>query len=140
MDHQRQSGLARGGGVDAEHLGLDVARAQVVVEIEAALADAHHPRVGGHAHQGGGVEVGGLLSLVRMGADRAPDVRLVGQGAHGRIVGHPVADVDHQGDAGGAGAGDDRRAVRVELRRMQVDVAVDQHRVRPRRAAVPKAP
>ena len=40
MDDQRQAGLARRGDVGAEALGLLVARAVLVVEVEAGLADA----------------------------------------------------------------------------------------------------
>ena len=44
MDHQRQAGLPRGMDVLTEHLRLHLARAEVVVEVEAALADPHHFR------------------------------------------------------------------------------------------------
>ena len=76
-----------------------------------------------------------------MGADRAPDVG-VGHGEGvGRLEGRElVADVDHQADAGRAGAGDHRVAVLVELRRVQVDVAVDQHRPSGRAACAPGRP
>jgi hypothetical protein len=61
--------------------GLDVARAEVVVEVEAGLADADHARIGAQLHQCLFGEVGILLGLVRVGSDRAPDVGLVGDGA-----------------------------------------------------------
>ena len=42
VHHQGQSGSPGGFDVNAEHLGLDVARAKVVVEIQPRLADADH--------------------------------------------------------------------------------------------------
>ena len=44
VDHQRQAGSPRGLDVDAEHRGLHFARAEVVVEVEARLADPDHLR------------------------------------------------------------------------------------------------
>ena len=69
-----------------------------------------------------------VLGFVRMRADRVPDVGVrLGDGADGREAADAVADGHHQADAGRPRPRDHRLAVGVELRRVQVDVAVDQH-------------
>ena len=75
MDDERQAGLARRRGMGAEQLRLARPRAVVVVEIEPGLADADDfgdaPR---ERDERGAVGVGLGRGLVRMDADRAPDV------------------------------------------------------------------
>jgi hypothetical protein len=51
VNHQRQTALPGGDAVLAEHLGLHVARRQIVVEIQPALADADHARALGQLDQ-----------------------------------------------------------------------------------------
>ena len=75
MDHQRQAGFARRGNVLAEALLLRVARAVVVVIVEAGLADGDDFRMFGQRDQRLGVDVGLFRRVMRMGADRAEDVR-----------------------------------------------------------------
>ena len=72
--------------------------------------------------------VGGL---VRMRADRAPDVGIaVGDRPHSIELVEPGVDRQQRCDAGGAGAGNDRGALVGEIGEIEVTVAVDQHRQR----------
>src|SRR5262245_12706199 len=60
----------------AEAALLLIAVAMIVIIIEAGLADADHAGVLGRSYEFGGIDVGMLVGLVRMNADRRPDVRL----------------------------------------------------------------
>ena len=60
--------------------------------------------------------------------DCRPDVGMgVGQRSHRAEVGNLVANLDHKADARLAGAHDHALSVAIELRRMEIYVAVDQH-------------
>ncbi len=140
VDHQRQADLARRLDVLPEHRRLHVARAEIIVEVEAAFADAHHAGTLGQRHKIGRRHGRVVFRFMRMGADGAPDVGVRhGQGVGGLKGRQLVRYFDHQADSGGAGPVDDGVAVLVELRRVQIDVAVDQHqpRVRARSASAP---
>ena len=129
MDDQRQPGFARRRDMGAEHLLLHLARAVVVVEIEPGLADADDPRVRrqcGQLGRGGRRVVG---RLVRMRADRAPDIVIgFGDRPHRRELVEPGADRQHRADAGGARPGDHRIALGGEIREIEMAMAVDEHR------------
>jgi hypothetical protein len=130
VDHQRQAGLARRRHMGAEHVGLHLARAEVVVEVETRLADADDLGTACQLDQALGRQVDVILGLVRVGADRAPDVVMGhGDGMDGFERRNLVADGDHQFDAGLAGAADHRLAILVVLMGVQVYVAVDEHAV-----------
>ena len=84
VDDDRQPGLARGGDMRAEARLLPVAVAMVVIIIEPALADADDARMRGALDQLGGVDIGMLVGLVRMDADRRPDIGLALGGGDAR--------------------------------------------------------
>ncbi len=132
VHHQGNAELARRRHVGPEHPRLDVARAEIVMEVEPRLADADDLGAARQLAQGIHAKRRIFLGFVRMRPDRAPDV-LMGHG-HGvdRLEGRDlVADGQHQLHARSAGALDHVLAVGVELMRMQIDVAVDQHLGRP---------
>lgn len=132
MDDQRQAGLARGLDMAAEHLGLDVARAQVVVEVQPTFADADHAGPLRQLDQIGRRHGRMVLGLMRMGPDGAPDIVMGhGQGVGGLEGRELVRDLDHHLHPGLAGADDDFVAVLIELGRVQIDVAVDDHQPSP---------
>ena len=72
-----------------------------------------------------------LLRLVRMDADRAPDIVVaLGDRAHALELVEPRADGQHAGDAGRPGARQHARLVVGELGEVEMAVAVDQHQRR----------
>ena len=128
MDHQRQAGFTRGGDVLAEHCRLNLARAEVIVEIQAAFADPHHLGPLRQFDQGRRRQVRRILGLVRMDPDRAPDVVMRHGDLMGRLEGGQlVRNLDHQPDARLARPRDNGVPILVELGRVQVHMAVDQH-------------
>ena len=128
MHDQRQAGLARRGDMGAEALLLLVARAVLVVEIEAGLADADDLGMARRLDQAVGRALPLLLGLVRMDADRAPDVVVaLGDGAHLLELVEPRADRQHARHAGRAGARQHARLVAGKLGEVEMAVAVDQH-------------
>src|SRR5665213_570288 len=127
--------LARGPGVNAEGIFLLGARTVVVMEVEAAFADADHLGVAGQVDEL--LDGDPLLRrrLVRMNADRAPDVGIgLGDRAPRRKLAHLGRDGEHGADSGGAGARDHPGAF---LRRgvIEMAMAVDEH-LRPELALV----
>ena len=130
VDDQRQAGLARRRDMGAEALGLLGARAVLVVEVEPGLADADDLGMARRLDQAVGRALPLLLGLVRMDADRAPDVAVaLGDGAHLVELVEPRADRQHAGDAGGAGARQHAGLVGRELGEVEMAVAVDQHQL-----------
>src|SRR5579871_3344880 len=116
----------RGGDMGAEHPLLDVARTEIVVVIEPGLADADHLRLGRQRRQALGRQFGMIGRLMRMGPDRAPNIGIAfGDRANPLKCVEPGRDRQHCADAGGAGAGDDRVALLVEIGKIEVAVAVD---------------
>src|SRR5260370_42210080 len=71
-----------------------------------------------------------LLGLVRMNADRAPDIGVpLGDGAHlGELV-ESRADGQHARDAGGAGARQHAGLVGSKLGEVEMAMTVDQHQL-----------
>src|SRR3979490_3293282 len=105
MHDQRQPGLARRGDVGAEAFGLLFARTVLVIEIEPGLADADDLGMARRLDQAVGRALPLLLRLVRMNADRAPDVLMtLGDGAHLVELVESRAHGQHARDAGCAGA------------------------------------
>ena len=128
VHHQRQAGPPCRMDMGPEHRRLHIARAEVVVKIQPAFADAHDPGPSGQFNQPVGSQIDVILRLVRMGPDRAPDVLM----RHGQTMGglegrQLVRDLDHQLDAGLTGPGDHGIAVLIKLGSMEIDVAVDDH-------------
>ncbi len=111
-----------------EHVFLHHARAVLVVEVEPGLANADHPRMRGERGQFGGRRPGVIGCLVRMGADRAPDVVMrLGNRAHRRKLVEPGRDRQHRPDPGRAGASNHRLALGREIRKIEMAMTVDQH-------------
>ena len=128
MDHQRQTGFARRRHMLSEHRRLHIARAEVIVEIQTAFADPDHLGPLRQLYQRRRRQVRCVLGLVWMDSDRAPDVVVRHGDPMGRLEGGQlVGDFDHQTNARLARPGDDGVPVLVELRRVQVHMAVDQH-------------
>jgi hypothetical protein len=74
VDHQRQAGLAGGGDMSAEALLLGVTRRIVIMVVEPRLPDRHHLGMSGSFRQLDRADVEFLVSVVRMGTDRAEHV------------------------------------------------------------------
>ena len=128
MDDQRQPGFARRGNVLAQALRLRLARRIVVVIVEPGLADRHDLRMFRQRDQRLGVDVQFLMGVVRMGADRAENLRkFLCDRKHLRKFPHAGADGDHAADAGGAGARHHGVEFAGEIGKIEVAVAVDEH-------------
>ena len=128
MDDQRQPGFAGRGNVLAEACGLGVARAGVVVVVEAGLADGDDFRVFRHFNQRLGVNLRLLRRVMRMGADGAEHVgKTLGNGQNLCELAHPSRDGDHAADAGCARAGHHRVELGGKIGKIQMAVAIDKH-------------
>src|SRR5271167_2917951 len=101
----------------AENAFLDIAGAQIVVEIEAGLADSDDLRMNGQLDQLLWSERGVILCLVRVHTDRAPDsfVSFSNRQHLAELV-EPGADRQHRRDPGRAGTRNDRLALCREIR------------------------
>ncbi len=101
MDHQRQAGRARGGDMGAKAALLRFARAVLVEIIQPRLAQRHDLRMPGQLDQFVGGNAVFLVGVMRMGADRAIDVRKsLGDGEQPAEPLHPGRDGDDAADAG----------------------------------------
>ena len=109
----------------------DVARRVVVVIVEARLADADAFGMVGECAHGGEILRPLPRRLMRMGADGEEHVvvPLRDRGHAGRLR-DSRADGDHALDAGRARALDDRVEVVGEVGKIEVAMAVDDHRLR----------
>ena len=126
MHDQRQAAVARGGDMGAENLRLHVARAVIVMKIESAFADADHLRLLRQFQQVARGQVRVFARLMRMRAHRRPDIAVrLGQRVNRVEIRDAVADIQHQPNARLTRTRDDRLAVLIELRRMQVDVRIN---------------
>src|SRR5258708_29412832 len=127
MDDERQAGLARRRAMGAEERFLPRPRAVLVIEIEAGLADPYHFLMLRERNEPGDAWVLLARCLVRMDADRAPDIGIaLGDGAHRRELTHLGADGEQRPDPCPPRARQDRRAL---LRRgvIEMAMAVDEH-------------
>ena len=96
--------------------------------VEAGLADRHHFRIFCQSDQRFGIDVQFLMRVVRMGADRAENLRIFfSDRKHLRKFTHARADSDQARDAGGARARDHRVELGGEIGKIQVAVAIHQH-------------
>jgi hypothetical protein len=125
VDHYRQAKRSRQLELFPKGLSLEFGRRKVAIEVEANLADC---------------DAMGRLCQPRKAFDVARGERLciVGVNANGRVcachrIGHPhraaaafdvVADYNHGGDAGFAGAADDCIVIAIELGVLEVAVGV----------------
>src|SRR5262249_9347637 len=128
VDDQRQSSFACRRDVCAKTRRLFLAWAVLVVEIESGLADADYLGMACGLHESIWCTLPLLLRLVRMYANRAPDVGMaLGDAPHEAELAQPRTNGQHPRDAGSAGARQDARLVACELGEVEVAVAVDQH-------------
>ena len=129
VDHKRQAAQARRRDMGAKAALLRLARAVVVVIVQAGFADRDHfrmPRMGDEV-VGGHVEF--LVRVVRMGADRAVHIgKSLGDRQYAGKALHAGRDRDHARQSGGAAARHDRVKLAGEVRKIQMAVTVDQHR------------
>ena len=130
VNDQRQAGRAGGGDVRAKAALLGLGRAVLVEIIQPRLAQGHDlgmPRqpdqfVGGHSVF--------LIGVVRMGADRAIDVwKPLGDRKELTEAPHPSRDGDDAPDSCSRRPGHDALEIIGEVRKIQVAVAIDQHRI-----------
>ena len=129
MDDERQAGLPRRGDMGAEALLLHVARAVVVMVVEPRLADRHHLGMARQLDQLFDHNVGLLGGIVRMGADRAEHIVMgLDQAAQLVELADPRRDRHHQADPCRPGAVEQAVKIGAELRKIEMAVAVDQHR------------
>src|SRR5260221_1810595 len=127
VDDERQASLARRRAMAAEERFLPRPRAVLVIEIEPALADPHHLLMLRQRNEPGDAWVFLARRLMRVDADRAPDIGIaLGDGAHRRELTHLGADGEQRPDPCPPRARQDRRAL---LRRgvIEMAMAVDEH-------------
>ena len=125
MDHQRQAGFLRGLDMDAEAAFLNLGAFGSVVIIEPGLADRDEFLVAGQRHQLLHRRHRLLGRAHRMGARGIEHlVMRLGEGTHRRFVAQPGADRHHAMHARRAGAGEQVGNLPVEIREIEVAVAV----------------
>ena len=126
MDHQRQPGFPRGSDMAAKAALLPFHRTVVAEIIETSFPDRDNIRV---LHEVRGRDVGFLVGVVRMRADRAEDVVIgLSDPADFRELMDLGADGHHPHDAMFAGTRNDGIAFGREVRKIQMTMAVHQHR------------
>ena len=129
MDDQRQPGFARSRDMGAEDLLLHVARALVVMVVEAGLADGDAARMLGQGDQPLGRHIRLHGSVVRMRADREEDALMtLCESPIGVEACHMGRDGHHATDAGRSGGRQNLGEAALKIREIQVAMAVDQHR------------
>ena len=128
MDHQRQSGFARSFNVLSKALRLIFTRSSVVVIVEASLANGYDLRVLGSRNQRRGVDVELFVRVVRVGTDRAEDIReFFRDRKYLCVFLHTGRDSDDAADSGFPRPRHDIRALGREIRKIEVAMAVHQH-------------
>ena len=128
VDDQWQPRLTRRGDMGAKAFDLLGARTVLIVEIEPGFADADDLGMVRGLDQPVGGALPLLLRLVRMNADRAPDVAVtLGNGPDPLELVEARADRQHATDAGHAGACQHRLFVAGKLGKIEMAMAVDQH-------------
>ena len=99
--------------------------------VEPGFADCHGLGVPGQLHQVGDADVWLLVSVMRMGSDRAIDLRkALRDGEQPGAALHPRRDADHAADAGRQRARHQAVEVAGEILEIEMAMAVDQHRIR----------
>src|SRR5262249_43989066 len=136
MDDERQTGCARGGDVAAEPLFLRGARAALVVIVEPGLADCHHLRVTRALDQLVGRYIELVLRVMRMSADGAIHIiEALCDAEHLGVAFDSRRDSNNARDSGRPRARDHGLELAGESGKIEMAVAVDQHR--PRLYALP---
>src|SRR3546814_16110175 len=97
MDDDRQTRLLRRMDVTAKTVPLPRPVALVVMIIEPGLADADDARVRGARHQLRRIDIGMMVSVVRVDADARPDVAVrLGRGEHRAPFALARREVEHR--------------------------------------------
>ena len=138
MHDQRQTTFPGGLDMHPKHVCLHVARTVVVEVIEAALPDADHLGMRGPRHEPTRTVEGLLGRPVGMHPDRAVDAGIrLGDRQHLLEGAKAGADGLDDGDASRLRPGDHGIALLGQRRKVQMAVAIDQHRPsRPRGAGI----
>ena len=125
VDDQRQASVARRRNVDAQRRLLRLGAVDGIMIIQTAFADPDHLGMIGQGNQllKAGHRFFGDRHRVGAGGLEDQVVRL-GNGADGGFVFQPGADSDHPVHANCSRAGDDAVAFAVEIREIEVAVAV----------------
>jgi hypothetical protein len=80
------------------------------------------------SHKIGRFDIQLLVRIVRMRADRAEDIDMAFRNTKDRVEPlHPRRNGDHLADTGRRGALDDRVALGLEIRKVQMAMGIDQH-------------
>jgi len=128
VDHQRQLGFPGRGDMAEERGALCLAGRTVVVVVEPGLADRHDLRMRRQRDQFLGRHIGLFMRAVRMRADGAIDGGMrLGDGANRIEAAHPRRDGHHQPDARSVRPLDQPDTILVELREIEMAMAVDEH-------------
>ena len=137
MNDQRQAGCARSSDMGAESPLLRFAANRAGRSYPARLAQRHHFRMSRQLDQFVGRNSIFLIGVMRMGADRAIDVRkLLGDRQQPAETPHPRRDGDDAPDPGSGRSCDDGVEILGEIRKIEMAMAVDEHGVRTVQAAV----
>ena len=130
MNDQRQAGGAGGGDVRAKAAFLRLGRAVLVEIIQPRLAQRHHLGMPRQLDQFVGRNSVFFIGVMRMGADRAIDVwKSLGDRQQPAEAPHPRRDGDDAPNAGGRSPRHDGVEVIGEIRKIEMAVAVDEHRI-----------
>ena len=98
------------------------------MEVETRLADADALRMSGQFHQAVGGNVGFLGRLMGVRAHREEHLGVVlGDGSDGVVTRHARGDRDQARNPRGLGTGHDGVPLGLEVREIQMAVAIDQH-------------
>jgi hypothetical protein len=137
MDYQRQAGRAGGGDVRAKTAFLSLARAVLVEVIQPRFTQRHHLWMLRQFNQFLCRNAVFLICIVRMRADGAIDVGKACRDRQQCIeTFHPRGDRHNAANSRGLGAGNDGVEVVGKIRKVEMAVAVDKHRLLAVHAAV----
>ena len=130
VNDERKTGGACGRNMSPEAALLRLARPMLVEIIEAGFAKRDDFGMLGQRDQFFGWNPVFLVGLVRMGADRAIDLRIFFRDSEKRIeASHPCRDRDDTPDAGGLGPRDNAVEVVGKIRKVEMAMAIDEHRL-----------
>ena len=132
MNDQRQTGCTRGSDMRAKPSFLRFAGAVLVEVIQPRLPERHDLRMAGQFDQFVGGNSVFFIRVVRMRTDRAIDVRKSPGDLQKRAeASHPRGDRDDTPDPGRRGPRHDRFEIGGKVGKIEMAVAVDQHRLGP---------
>ncbi len=137
VNDQRKAGRTRGGDVRPKAARLRLGRAVLVEIIQPRFTERHDLGMFGQRDQLVSGNAVFLVGVMRMGADRAIDVReAIDDGKQPAKLPHPGRDGDDAPDAGGRGPRDDGVEIVGEIGKIEMAMAVNEHRVPTVQAAV----